>query len=113
SRRVTLGVDGAAAGPVAIDAWVSFGDHSFDLTYDGFFPDFVGYNTLQYNTWEAEALASFEPTPDSSVIAGANWQRVADLDELTHIPLLGVRNEAVIIDSSETQSLFAQYSGAF
>lgn len=113
SRRITLGVDGIDAGPVAIDAWLSFGDHKIELDYDGFIPEFVGYNDLTYNSWEAEALVSYEPAPDASLIAGVNWQRVSDLDEITHIPLLGVNNEAVIIDRSDTRSLFAQYSGKF
>ncbi len=110
NSRATIGWDATLDSDFALDTRFTYGSFDIVQDFDAFTPNFVGDNTLGYDSLELESLLSYVPSDKLNFIAGINWQRMMNLREFTLIPALGLNNEVVEINQRDTQSFFTQAS---
>lgn len=110
NTRFALGADMPLSDSFRLDTKLMYQSYSSEEDYDALSPDFFGINTREFDNWELESLLTYQPNSDFSFLVGLNLQRLENFYEYTHVPAVGLLNEAVVIDSRDIRSLFTQLS---
>ena len=108
NSRLTVGWKSEAHSNLTIDTRATLHRYALEQDFDALSENFIGENTLEYDGIEVESLLTYRHSPQTSLIAGVNWQRMQDLREFTLVPALGLNNEVVQLDKRDTQAFFAQ-----
>lgn len=76
--------------------------------FDALTPDLVGFNRVEYKSFEFEAIVNTHFSEQHELMTGFDYRLLSDSFEFTHAPLVGFINESVSIENRETSAIFAQ-----
>ncbi len=108
--RLALGYEAALTGDLSWDTRIIYSDFAEDQFFEALTPDFPGFNTRDFNSWELESLFRYKPSADLKVVGGVNLQRMQNFYEFTFVPGFGADNEVLSVDHRDNESIFAQVS---